>query len=67
MTRAKMRVQKAVATKQPLRPRVVELVKNRKSTIGVLESAWDDDQDGTGVPEVPAVGRSGVIEGEGQR
>lgn len=64
VTRAKMRVQKAVATKQPLRPRVVELVKNRKSTVGVLESAWDDDQDGEGVPEVPAVGRSGVIEGE---
>lgn len=64
VTRAKMRVQKAVATKQPLRPRVVELVKNRKSTVGVLESAWDDEQDGEGVPEVPAVGKSGVGEGE---
>ncbi|CAK3821853.1 Hypothetical predicted protein [Lecanosticta acicola] len=42
--RAKMRVHKAVATKQPLRPRLVELVGNRKSTAGVLESAADDGE-----------------------
>lgn len=51
VSRARSRVQKAVATstfKQPLRPRVVELSRNRKSTVGVLESADDD------IPSVPS-------------
>ncbi|KAK4493775.1 hypothetical protein PRZ48_014960 [Zasmidium cellare] len=50
VSRARSRVQKAVATssfKQPLRPRVVELSKNRKSTVGILESADD-------VPSMPS-------------
>lgn len=45
-------MQKAVATssfKQPLRPRVVELSRNRKSTVGVVESVDD-----AGVPDVPS-------------
>ncbi|KAF2167147.1 hypothetical protein M409DRAFT_22577 [Zasmidium cellare ATCC 36951] len=50
VSRARSRVQKAVATssfKQPLRPRVVELSRNRKSTVGVLENSDD-------IPSVPS-------------
>ncbi|KXT00017.1 hypothetical protein AC578_4862 [Pseudocercospora eumusae] len=42
VSRARTRVQRAASSKtaaQPLRPRVVELTKNRKSTVGVVEDA----------------------------
>lgn len=42
VSRARMKVQRAASTKQPLRPRVVELSKNRKSTAGVLEGLDDN-------------------------
>ncbi|KXT10886.1 hypothetical protein AC579_9855 [Pseudocercospora musae] len=42
VSRARTRVQRAASSKtaaQPLRPRVVELTRNRKSTVGVVENA----------------------------
>ncbi|KAK4542622.1 hypothetical protein LTR36_006671 [Oleoguttula mirabilis] len=41
VSRARRHVQKAVDSKQPLKPRVVELSKNRKSTFVVIESGDD--------------------------
>ena len=41
VSRARRQVQQAAASKQPLRPRVVELSKNRKSTVVLIESGDD--------------------------
>lgn len=41
VSRARRHVQKAVDSKQPLKPRVVELSRNRKSTFVVIESGDD--------------------------
>jgi len=41
VSRARRQVQHAVESKQPLRPRVVELSKNRKSTLVMIESGDD--------------------------
>ncbi|KAK4620098.1 hypothetical protein CLAFUW4_11290 [Fulvia fulva] len=46
VSQARSRVQRAVSSdnfKRPVRPRVVELSKNRKSEVGLLESACEDD------------------------
>lgn len=41
VTKARKQVQRAVESKQPLRPRVVELSKNRKSTVVLIEGGDD--------------------------
>jgi len=41
VTKARKQVRQAVDVKQPLRPRVVELSKNRKSTIVMIEGSED--------------------------
>lgn len=41
VSRARQQVQRAVSSKQPLRPRVVELSKDRKSTVVLIESGDD--------------------------
>lgn len=42
VSKARRQVQKAVASKQPLKPRVVDMSKNRKSTVVLIETGEED-------------------------
>lgn len=61
VSRARTRVQRATATKQPLRPQLVELTKNRKSTVGIVMCAADDGMEQE-VPVPSVVTKDGASE-----
>lgn len=60
VNRARSRVSRAVSSKQPLRPRVVELSKNRKSTVGVLVTPDED------IEQLPVLVLAQAAEASGQ-
>ena len=48
VSKARQQVQQAVASKQPLRPRIVELSKDRKSTVVLIETEEEWKESATG-------------------